>query len=196
MQAARNHVMSLLQCFAVCCSELQCVTGVTRRSLCTVLQCVGVAVCCSVLKRQMQAARNHMKRVWQRVAVYCSVLQELCTGLLTVYCSVLQCVAVCCSVLQCLAVSYSVLQCLAAYYSVLQYVVAADAGGTQLLDECAAVCCSVLQCDAVCYSVLTVADTDCVQSRDQYVAVQGSLLKSVAVSAAVVDAALWFVAVC
>jgi len=67
----------------------------------------------------------------------------------SVYCSVLQCVAVCCSVLQCAAVCCSVLQCVAVYCSVLQ---------------CAAVCCSVLQCAAVycsvfqcivaCYSVL------------------------------------------
>ena len=45
------------------------------------------------------------------------------------FCSVLQCVAMCCSVLQCVAV----------YCSVLQGIV---------------VCCSVLQCVAVCSSVL------------------------------------------
>jgi len=48
--------------------------------------------------------------------------------LLTVFCSVLQCVAVRCSVLQCVAACCSVLQCVA-------------------------VCCSVLQCAAVCCSV-------------------------------------------
>jgi len=50
-----------------------------------------------------------------------------------VYCSVLQCVAVCCSVLQCLEIRARV-RC-----SVLQ---------------CVAVCCGVLQCVAVCCSVL------------------------------------------
>ena len=39
-------------------------------------------------------------------------------NLLTVCCSVLQCVAVCCSVLQCVAVCCSVLQCVAVCFSV------------------------------------------------------------------------------
>jgi len=56
----------------------------------------------------------------------------------SVYCSVLQCVAVCCSVLQCVAVCCSVLQCVAVCCSVLQ---------------CDAVYCSVLQCVAVCCTI-------------------------------------------
>ena len=69
----------------------------------SVLQCVTVAVCCSV---------------WPCVAVCCHVLQ--CVA---VCCSVLPCVAVClqcvCSVLQCVAVCFNVMQCGA---SVLQCV--------------------------------------------------------------------------
>jgi len=52
-----------------------------------------------------------------------------------VWCSVVQCGAVCCSVLQCGAVWCSVVQCGAVCCSVLQ---------------CVAACCSVLQCVAVC----------------------------------------------
>ena len=70
----------MLQCVAVCGSELQCVAV-----CCSVLQCV--AVCCSVL---------------QCVAVCCSVLQ--CVA---VSCSVLQCVAVRCSVRACTCVCES-----------------------------------------------------------------------------------------
>ena len=86
------------------------------------------------------------------------VLQGVYLSPLTVYCSVLQCVAVfgsvlqylndenggdafiavCCSVLQCVASCRSVLQCVVVCCSVLQ---------------CVAVCCSVLQCVAVCCSV-------------------------------------------
>ena len=75
------------------------------------------------------------------------------------YCSVLQCVAVCCSMywnvlsvsrsnlstLQCIAVYCSVLQCIAvccSVYWIFLSVCRADLGVLQ----CAAVCCSVLQC--------------------------------------------------
>ena len=50
-----------------------------------------------------------------QVAVYCSVVQ--CDA---VCYSVLQCGAVCCSVLQCVAVCCNVLQCVAVYSNVLQ----------------------------------------------------------------------------
>jgi len=60
-----------------------------------------------------------------------------------VWCSVLQCVAVCGSVLQCATVCRCALQC------VLALCVAACVAGT-----CVAVCCSVLQCVAVWCSVL------------------------------------------
>ena len=90
----------------------------------------------------------------QLIATHCNTLQHVATvvplprtrGPATVYCSVLQCVAVCCCVSQCcrpiciLSVGYcSMLQCVAVCCSVLQ---------------CVAVCCSVLQCVAVCCSVL------------------------------------------
>jgi len=86
-----------------------------------------------------------------------TLLLDFCAHLLAcllhlVWCSVLQCVAVCCSVLQCVAAraltrlpcsshrvptSPSMLQYVAVCCSMLQYV---------------AVCCSVLQCVAVCCS--------------------------------------------
>ena len=58
-----------LQCVAVCCIVLQCVTfHLIRRVDVTLLQCA--AVCCSVLQR-VAACRS----VMQCVAVYCSILQ-------------------------------------------------------------------------------------------------------------------------
>jgi len=72
-----------------------------------VLQCVAIAVFCSVsqcvevraydMKKSPEGARS------QHVAASCSVMQRV-----AVSCGVLQCVAVSCSVLQCLAVSCSV----------------------------------------------------------------------------------------
>ena len=106
-----------MQCFAVCCSVLQCVAvHVFCNSQLTCLKDPAcVAVCCSVLQCVLQC-----------VAVCCSVLQcvavccSACIMKLTVdvperakvCCSVLQCVAVYCSVLQCVA---GVLQCVAGH---------------------------------------------------------------------------------
>jgi len=59
-----------------------------------------------------------------------------------VWCSMLQCVAVCCSVLQCVAWCCNALQ-----YQDIEDLVAR-------LTQCVAACCSVLQCVAVCCSVL------------------------------------------
>jgi len=130
-------MISVLQCFAVYCSVLQCALHLERGErvvvvhdhvhelLQSVLQCV--AVCCSVL---------------QCVAVCCSVLQ--CVAVCVAFerrehvvvhdhvhellqC-VLQCAEVCC-------MCYSVLPCVAVCCSI-------------------AVCCRVLQCVAVCCSVL------------------------------------------
>ena len=77
-----NHMGSVVQCVAMCCSDLQCVV-----MCCSVLQCV--VVYCSVL---------------QCVAVWCSAMQCVAAC-----CSVLQCVAAYCSVLQCVVVCYSML---------------------------------------------------------------------------------------
>jgi len=79
------------------------------RTPCSVLRCVAVEVCCSVLRYVAVLSVAYNDLSWdplQCVAVYCSVLQ--CAA---VCCSVLQCVAVCCSVLQCVVVCCSVLQC-------------------------------------------------------------------------------------
>jgi len=91
-----------------------------------------------------------------------------------VYCSVLQCAAVCCSVLQCVAVCCSELQCVAVCCSVLQCAAVCEQSMSRLKNnyfqylhmkvycsvlQGAAVCCSelhccsVLQCAAVCCSV-------------------------------------------
>jgi len=51
------------------------------------------------------------------ISLCCSMLQ--CVA---VCCSVLQCVSVCCSMSQCVVVRCSVLQCVAVFHSVLQYV--------------------------------------------------------------------------
>ena len=90
---------SVLQCVAVCYSELKyaaVLSGDRPRAL-------YVAVRCSVLQSVAECCR-----VLQCVAECCSVLQCVAAC-----CSVLQCVAVCCSVLQCVAVCCRVLQCVA-----------------------------------------------------------------------------------
>jgi len=102
------------------------------------LQCIAVrcSVCCSVLQHLRIKFNGadpidpsaHMAFVWQRVAVYCSVLQCVAVGG-----SVLQCVAVCCSVLQFVA------GCCSACCSVLLRVAVL-----------VAMCCSALQCVLQC----------------------------------------------
>ena len=68
-------------------------------------------------------------------------VSDLAKLVLSVCCSVLQCVVVCCSVLQRVAACCNVLQFVAVCCSVLQSV---------------AMCCSMLQCVAVCCSVLQI----------------------------------------
>ena len=94
---------------------------------------------------------------------------DIATGLGTVCCSVLQCVAVCCSVLQCVAVCCSqgitydglfdnrrriVSQCVAVCCSVLQCVAARASHTMVYLITGGAVCRSVLLCVAMCCFVL------------------------------------------
>ena len=66
-------------------------------------------------------------------------------NLLTLCCSVLQCVAVCCSVLQCVAVCRPLSQVSPSYV------------GSACVLHCVAVCCSVLQCVAAAKRPLLVA---------------------------------------
>ena len=75
-------VAGVLQCFALCCSVLQCVSSL--KESCNVLQvyCRGVAVCCSVLQCVHSLAKS------------CIVLQ-VCCSVLHCVAGVLQCVAVC-----------------------------------------------------------------------------------------------------
>jgi len=91
-----------LQWVAVCCSGLQCYSGLQRD-----------AGCASVLHRDITVKSMlatlgcfALDQVCVCVAVCCSVLRCVTVG-----CSVLQCVAMCCGVLQCVAVCCSVLQC-------------------------------------------------------------------------------------
>jgi len=51
-------------------------------------------------------------------AVFKGVVKQM--GVTSVYCSVLQCVAVCCSMLQCVALCCSVVQCGAVWCSAVQ----------------------------------------------------------------------------
>jgi len=73
----------VLPCVAVCCSVLQC-----------------VAVCCSVLQSNVVSRRVSACSTSQSVRVFfvCAVCgSALALQYVAVYCSVLQCVAVCCS---------------------------------------------------------------------------------------------------
>jgi len=107
-------------------------------------------------------------------AVYCSVLQ--CNAVCG---SVLQCVAVCCSVLHYIAVLCSALKCVATCCSVLQCV----AVSCSVL-HCNAACCSVLQCFAESFSVL-----QRVAVALQCVAEYGSVLQCVAAWCSVLQCA-------
>ena len=125
----------------------------------------------------------------QRVAVRpvgilllaCRVLQCV----VAVWCSVLQCVAMCCSVLQCAAVCCSVLQCVIVYCSA--------AFGCFFLAcrtlQCVAVCCSMLQYVAVCCSMLQCVVARC--SVLQCVAVCCSVLQCITVYYSVLHYGLW-----
>ena len=78
---------NVLQCVAVCCRVLQCVT-------CSSLQNYSFSY--------FFLYASHLRAVLKCVmcvVVYCSVLQWV-----AVYCNVLQCVTVRCSALQCVAV--------------------------------------------------------------------------------------------
>jgi len=84
------------------------------------LQCVAV-YCSHFFRAQCVVELDQYARhqtALQHVVVCCSVVQ--CIAACRLYCSLLQCVAVCCSVLQCIAVYCSVLQCVAVCCSVLQ----------------------------------------------------------------------------
>jgi len=77
-------------------------------------------------QQEIHARCARARSVQQCGAVWCSVVQcvAVCRswcalGTSAGCCSVLQCVAVCCSVLQCVAVCCSVLQCVAVCSSVL-----------------------------------------------------------------------------
>jgi len=105
-----------------------------QMSLLTIRECRSCA-----WTRSSPALRRHLGRIdlWCHAPVWCSVLQ--CVAMC---CNVFQCVVVCCSVLQCDAVCWSVMSCrpMISCTCVLQ---------------CVAVCCNVLQCVAVCWSVMS-----------------------------------------
>jgi len=120
----------VLRCVAACCNiyihalKIWAIKGVLLR----------VAACCNMCIHALKMWA--IKGVLRCGAVWCSVwrhgvVQRVATfvymrsncGLLTVCCSVVQCVAACCSVLRCVAMSCSVVRVL----------------------HCAAVCCGVLQ---------------------------------------------------
>jgi len=170
-----------LQCVAVRCSVLQCITV----CLCAASRMRIYPMHCSL--RRLPLLLEVFVRtcsVLQRVAARCSVLQ--CVAMC---CSVLQCVAVCCSVLQCDAVCCSVVRvavCCSVYVYSLAYThsphtrlswarPALSRGVCMQLQRVSA-CCSLLQCVAVCCSGLQcVAVYACVASRIRIHPMHGSL---------------------
>jgi len=118
---------------------------------------------CSAVCNTLQHTATHCNtHVYDTIIanVYATSIVEVCTIRVSpVFCSVLQCVAVCwwcrmCSI-QVSSVCCSVLQCVAVCCSVLQCVDGVECVRYQYR-QCVAVCCSVLQCVAVCCSVLWV----------------------------------------
>jgi len=146
----------VLQCVAVCCSMLQCVSVRTHcsknHSKCSdishhfITQCIAVLAHASYPSTPPQLVCSVLQcvavccSVLQRVAVCCSVLQRIAP-----YCSVLQCNALCC-----VAVCCRVLQCVTEHPIILSI--------TRLMPHCpppiVAVCCSVWQHVAVCCRVV------------------------------------------
>jgi len=152
---------SVLQCVAVCCSVSQHVAV-----CCSVLQCV--AACCrtyslilpSVLACVFHSALrgvNVHRRIWQRVAVRCSVLQRGCVlQRVCVLQSPLSQQPICLPSLVCCRV-LGVLQRVAVSCGALQCVVARVCSVLQCCCSVAvrmrvAACCSMLQRVAACCS--------------------------------------------
>jgi len=148
--AALGHV-------AVCCSVLQCMSGVLQcvAGCCKLLQCA--AVCYSICHVSHLKTSTHTMNQ-QPSRTRCSVLQ--CMP------GVLQCVAVCCNVLQSVAACCSALQymsrltrgnkCISSKQEAL-VLVAECCSVLQCMSgvlQCAVVGCSVLQCILGCCSVL------------------------------------------
>ena len=124
----------MLQCVAVCCSVLQCVTNSQ------IHMNIHIYTITKILFHEETA---HFMQHKQCVAVCCSVLQcvAVCHELTVSYGNspIHAAQAVCCSVLQCVAAVCSV--CCSALHHV---------AAVCCLLQCVAVCCSVLQCAAVC----------------------------------------------
>jgi len=116
-------------CVAVCCSALQC---------------VAVYYSVSCFKSDIPYSRPRLLHPIRFVVVGGGCQTK-------VYCSALQCVAVCCSVLQYVAVRCSALQCTPAYPVSHQLF---HIRGPDCFIRCVAVCCSVLQRVAVRCRVL------------------------------------------
>ena len=78
-QGIGKYCCSVLQCVAVCCSDLQCVLQCVA-VCCSVLECVAVfvAVCCRVCCSDLQwlAVRSVLQSVLLWLAETCSVLQH------------------------------------------------------------------------------------------------------------------------
>ena len=146
--------MCVLQCVAVCCSVLQCVAVCCSASQCFAVFAVCysmlqfVAVCCSMLHCVILCC-NKLQGHLGRVRV--DLLDEVCM------CGV-QCVTVFCSLLQYVAVWHSTLQNVTEYYNTFQ---------------CNTVYCKILRgqfgrarvptLDGVCSCVLRTCCSACVQ---------------------------------
>jgi len=133
----------------MCCSAWRQEAGGYLAGVC-VLQCV--AVCCSVL--QCVTTKSKRLSGWYVfVAVYCNFVEGCCSawwqkirGYLASTCA-LQCVVVCCSVLQCVATRSRRLSG--------QFVCGADCCCMlHCVAVCGAMCCGVWQSVAVCCSLL------------------------------------------
>jgi len=163
---------SVLQCVAVCCSALQGIPVRCRVSIdviqsthsSTHIYCVFLTywhfvgailgVWCFVHRGRFAMFSRHICCVsLVNVCVICVVSPVwhscVCTGLVSLCCSVLQCVAVCCSVLQCVICVESPLR---------HSCVCTDSVSCFFV----AVCCSVLQCVAVCWTYLLYLPCECV----------------------------------
>ena len=187
---------SVLQCVAVCCSVFRLPHWNHRVWMCdthihlyvfihtnlhalyfSVLQCVAVSL-------QAPASTLRTMCVTFIYTLFCNVLQYVAMCVLpcvAMCCSVLQCAAVCCSVLQHFAVSRQEQTLKTPCVASLIYNVLLCVAVCYIVLQCVAACCSVLQCVAASHQAPNLT-APCVASTMRiYLIVCCSLIQCVAV---------------
>jgi len=109
---------SVLQCVAVCCSLLQSVAVCSTKAVIFFCALMNIYIHIHILQSPpisgaaifvLHDGCHSFWHTYEYIYIYIYIYVAI-TDVMTVCCSVLQCVAVCCGVLQCATVCCSVLQ--------------------------------------------------------------------------------------